>query len=525
MADLAFSIVPLDFASVPGFGAENMFSRLAGSGAEEMGYPLLTAEDFSAVSSSPALDGASAAAALHEMNPGLPAPPADARYVLGGQQCALLMGPMYAFLKAVTAVSLARKMSEETGETVLPLFWMASEDHDVLEVNRVTVAGQRFVHEYPGPIEHGKVPQVADIDCSGAKAPVIEFLGQALHETEFTPWLMALVEAADWSTYSTAFGGIMAALFNEWDLRLVDPVALRRLSGPVLASLVEDWPKVAAAVGKGKEMLAEASVEAPLSSAGVFEITSSGRVAVEFAPEGASAVISTGEVTVAALADEIRRRPDEFSGSAIIRPVLQDATLPVAATFGGPSEMAYLWQARPLYDVIGAKPSPRLPRISATFVEENILSAARKAGLSLADIFEAPRLLAGPPPVESEGASAIRSQGEVLLAEVDRLIEARDEQSPPKWLRKGRDTIAQSVERIAGKLAGEVLEAEGRAGARLEKIAAAVLPGGKPQERAESAIRSLSLHGPDLVARCIDSLDPLAGAHLVVGISSRRDDD
>ena len=523
MAELALAVARLDFADVPGFGERSMFARLTGGRHEALGYPLLTSEGRERVSSSPFQDCAAAAELLGRMNASLPPPSPEARYVVGGQQCALLLGPLYAFLKAVTAVSLARRVSEETGARVEPLFWMASEDHDVLEVNRVTVNGRRFVHDYGGELARGKVPQVADIDASKAKGPVIEFLREALHETEFTPWLMGIVEGADWSTYSTAFAGIMHSLFDEWGLRIVDPVALRELSGAPLAHLVSRWADVVAAMESGRAGLAARGVEAPLSSAGVFEIAGGARVAVEFSADGLSAATSRGEVTLEELAEEIRLHPGSFSPSAALRPVLQDAVLPVVATFGGPSEMAYLWQVEPVYDVLDATPSLRTPRISATFVEENILRAARKAGLSLEGVFDAAKLLDKPP--DADGASAgagVEEAGARLVAAIDALVAERGGESAPKWLSKGRESISRSVERIAERLRQEALEAEGRGRSRIEKIAAAVLPGGKPQERVESVMRFLSLHGPAFVRRCIEELDPGAGCHLVVEVSARE---
>ena len=104
------------------------------------------------VSESPWLDRAAAAREIARQNPGLPAPPEQASYVIGGQQAGLLTGPLYTVLKATTAIALACRVTRALDRPVLPLFWIASEDHDVLEVNRLTVNGRRFVHDYPGDL-------------------------------------------------------------------------------------------------------------------------------------------------------------------------------------------------------------------------------------------------------------------------------------------------------------------------------------------------------------------------------------
>ena len=169
MGRLDFTVSGLDFADLPQFGPDSLFARLAGGGAKEMGYPALGPGDASHTSGSDLRDWAAAAEAVAAQNPTLRRPDQWTRYVVAGQQAGLLTGPMYTFLKAVSAISLARRLAKESGSPVLPLFWIASEDHDVLEVNRVTVNGRRFVHGYQGELARGKVPQVADIDITEAR--------------------------------------------------------------------------------------------------------------------------------------------------------------------------------------------------------------------------------------------------------------------------------------------------------------------------------------------------------------------
>ena len=99
------------------------------------------------------LDRPRAAALIARLNPSLSPPSPASHYVVAGQQPGLLTGPLYTFLKAVSAIALARDLGARTGTPVRPLFWIASEDHDVLEVNRVTVNGRRFMHPYAGPLD------------------------------------------------------------------------------------------------------------------------------------------------------------------------------------------------------------------------------------------------------------------------------------------------------------------------------------------------------------------------------------
>jgi bacillithiol biosynthesis cysteine-adding enzyme BshC len=518
VAGLEFRVTGFDYDRVPGVGSRNAFSLLAHGKAEKIGFPLFSPKSGGHVSASTFMDRAAATEAIASQNPGLPPPPPQARFVVAGQQAGLLTGPLYTFLKAVSAIALARRLAAGMGSPILPLFWVASEDHDVLEVNRAVLNGRRFVHPYPGEISHGAVPQVADISLMEAREPLLSFLKDALPETEFTPWVLDMVASADYSSYASAFRDLLGAMFREWSLRLVDPLPLRVLTAPVLADLVAKWPDVTAAMGRGAKNLQAAGLEPPLGSAGVFEIVEGKRVAVDFRVR--TAQMAGREVSFEEASAEIRKRPSDFSPNAALRPVLQDAVLPVIATLGGPSELDYLWQIRPVYDVAGVVPSLLCPRISATILEDKICAAAERAGLGLAGIFEVEAALARyvPPETEDDGIRAIEKQGRLLLEEIENLCPG----DPPRWFSKHRESLAYHLDKLVTRCREEKLESAGLGRKRLEKVAEAVLPGGKLQERAVNALEFLNLYGPDFIRCAVETLDPLRGEHQVVRVVAAR---
>lgn len=519
VATLQFHILNRPFSALAAFGPEDGFARLQSDTARAAGFPLWTPERADHVSGWRGMDRAAAATSIHRQNPHLPAPPADTRYVIAGQQAGLLTGPLYTFLKAVSVISLAKEIERRGGGPVLPLFWMASEDHDVLEVNRVTVAGRLFVQDYAGELKRGAVPQVADIPLSDARDPLLRFLQETLlPPTEFTEWVLETVRAADFSTYATFFRGLMTALFGEWDLRIVDPISLRPLTAPALAELAARWPEVKAALAQGGKTLTAAGFKPPLESPGLFEIVKGKRVAIEF--EDRSARTGAGEMNFTELAGEIHRRPADFSPSAALRPVIQDAALPVVVTFGGPTELAYLWQIDPIYRVIGATRSLLRPRISATFVEAKIQRAAEKLGLWPDRLFDARRDLDSAAylnaATDDERTAAVDRHGKALLDELDALMREKN----PNWLEKTRERLAGQIEKIVTRLREDRNEEVRLTKSRLEKIAEAILPGGGAQERIANPFEFLNLYGPNFVRLSLDKLDPLCDAHQVVAIST-----
>jgi bacillithiol biosynthesis cysteine-adding enzyme BshC len=518
LAQVTFERFDVDYASLP--TAADLLAKLAADDrALHAHFPLLERAPVTRASESPFTDRAAAARILAEYNPTRTLPTATTRYVVAGQQAGLLTGPLYAFLKAVSAIAIARDLSRGSPDPVRPLFWIASEDHDVLEVNRVTVNGRRFVHPFEHEIVRGQMPQVADISLRQAREPLLAFLRETLPESEFTAGVLDWVAAANFDSYETAFRDMMAAIFDKHDLLLVDPIVLRALTSPVLAAAVERWPEVEEALARGAGSLREHGLEPPLDGTNLFEIVDGKRVPIEIAANRVN--LSTGARSLQEAAEVIREHPAAFSPGAALRPVCQDAVLPVVATLGGPSELTYLLQILPIYDVVGVHPSQRAPRISATFVTPAVTRALAKVGAEPARVFDIPARLRD----AHEGDDirkndprirTIEERARQLLAEID-AIEPKD---PPRWLRTGRESIDAATERIVERLVQAKLESEGLGRRRLERIADAVLPDGKLQERVVNITQFLNLYGPGFVDGVIAKLDPWATTHQVVVVSA-----
>lgn len=451
---------------------------------------------------------------IASQNPELPPPPAGARFVIAGQQPGILTGPLYTFLKAVTAISLAERLSHESERPVLPLFWTASEDHDVLEVNRVTVGGKRFVHPYPGDIARGKMPQVGDISIEEAREPLLAFLRETLPQTGFTSWVLDMAASCDYSGYAAAFAALMRSIFAEWELRIVDPMAIRPLTAPVLAALVERWQDVETAFSRGTEIMKKDGLDPPLRIPGIYEIADNCRVPVEIA--GGTARLSSGETDLSGAAEEIRRRVMDFSPNAALRPVLQDAVLPVTVTVAGPSEIAYLRQIQPIYETAGVVPSLPFPRVSATFVEDKIRRAAEKAGIAIESILEdGAGFEDRVPDVDDPGIAEVKESGRALIEKIDKA----GGKNPSRPLARNRKGLEAQIDRIIRRLEQERLETSGIGRNHIRKISEALFPGGKPQERAANVMQFLNLYGPEFVRRSVEDLDPFKMQHQIVIMS------
>ncbi len=511
---------------LPHLGPDHLLSRLTELKASA-GFPLFSMQSIRP-SQSKYLNRPVMAARLRDINESVGNRLADHVYtnlekdaclVLAGQQPGLLLGPLYSVLKMISVVTLARHIQAETGVTHYPAFWMATEDHDVLEVNRVTVNGRQFVCKYSGSMARGTVPEVGRISLEKCREPLLEFLGETFRNTEFTSWLLDLTASADFSDYGSLFASLTVKLLDKSPVILIDPRKMRSLTSAPLADLAEQWPDVEDAIKQGSGTVEKAGLEPPLDQAAIFEITSRGRRRFDDAPAGFE--LASGSVTHAGAADAIRRSPEMFSPSAALRPVLQDAVLPVSVFLGGPSELAYLWQISPVYDVIGVRRSPLQPRISATFLDRPISRAMAATEVMPEDLHRISEICSGHSPDVSHcpECAELTRDGEQVMKTLSRIREKYNE----NWVRKAENSIQFQLEKLNTRLVAHVENGQSGTSKKLNKIKTAVLPGGKPQERVESFWGFLNRYGPELVPGLMKSLSPMTLNHQVVVLGETMD--
>ncbi len=508
MSSLEFKISALDYADLDAFGPGHILARLrAGDPGLLGGFPLLEEGVNPEPSASRFMNRARLAEILNASG-NVPIDADAVRFVVAGQQVGLLTGPLYTFLKAITIIRLAADLEKATGCRHVPLFWMASEDHDHVEVNRCSLNGRRFVAGSSSETIPARRAQVADLSLGEHRVALIEFVRETLPADEASHSLVhTMVESASFESYATFFRSLMKSLFGE-RLYLADPIALRPLTAPVLAALVEDWPQVAAAFEAGSTVLVAQGYRPPLSGPGLFEIQDGMRIRVEISTEGA--ILSSGKCSLREAADRIRANPAAFSPNAALRPVLQDAVLPVSAMVGGPSELLYLWQIDALYAVAGVRRALLRPRISATFVEPRIARAARKAG------FSGGELLDGEPPAtpDDSDAAALREAGDRLLDRFDRFLEGRED----KKIRRSRGTLAGLIDKTETRMRQVLADEAGRGRTLFDTIGSALRPEGKLQERTAGPLEFVGRYGSAFVDRAREAFDPWAIAHQLAEI-------
>ncbi len=325
--------------------------------------------------------------------------------VVTGQQVGLFGGPMFAIYKAMTAVKLAEEATA-AGIDAVPVFWLATYDHDLAEVNHISFPGPDGILRTFTTSSHA-VPDapVSNVQLGDEILPVVEEAAALLGDTEATQFLRESYRPGE--NLGTAFARFYTRLFAPWGVILLDAsdAELHRVATPVYRMAIERAQDLAAALISRGEALDKAGyyqqVKVTPSSVLVFGSREGARTAihrrvntsnqaVEFAIGADS---GTQKLSPAELLNQIAAAPENFSPNVLLRPVVQDYLLPTLAYAGGAAEAAYFAQVGAVYETILGRVTPIVPRFSATIIDPKVQGKMQHYGITVLDAFQGPEAL------------------------------------------------------------------------------------------------------------------------------------
>ncbi len=324
---------------------------------------------------------------------------AGAFAVVTGQQVGLFGGPAFSLYKALTAVKAA-SLARAAGIDCVPIFWLATEDHDLEEVNHVALPGGGFALKTLATTAHGVAEApVGRIRFGAEIEPVVEEAIRLLGVSEARDFLKQAYRPGE--TFGSAFARLFSRLFGELGVVLLDAAdaEFHRMAEPIYWAAIEQSGALdEALLARGKALEAAGyhqQVKVTASSTLLFSMETGSRIAIHRRANGRESGFVAGEEKFPG--DELLRRiaakPEEFSPNVLLRPVVQDYLLPTLAYTGGAAEVAYFAQAAVVYQALVGRVTPVLPRFSATIVEEKPRSLMEKYSLTFPELFHGPEIL------------------------------------------------------------------------------------------------------------------------------------
>jgi bacillithiol synthase len=439
--------------------------------------------------------------------------------VVTGQQVGLFGGPMFSLYKALTAVKLAEEATAG-GVDAVPVFWLATYDHDLAEVNHVSLPGPEGALKTFTTSSHG-IPgaPVSSVRLGDEILPVLEEAAALLGDTEATTLLRETYRPDE--TLGTAFGRLFARLFADWGVIVLDASdpELHRVAEPIYRSAVERSDEMAAALLARGETLEAAGyhqqVKVTPSSVLLFTLQDGSRTAIHrLSGDRAFAIGGEGEsekVSSADLLQRIASAPEQFSPNVLLRPIIEDYLLPTLCYTGGAAETAYFAQAGAVYEILLGRITPVVPRFSATIVEPKMQRLIERHGIAVPDVFGGPealrrKLAAQSMPEDLQSAFDTAKQSfDVNLSTIKEKLARLD-----RTLVDAAETAASKMQYQLDRLYTQAARAESQRSELIsrhaETLSTALYPDKGLQERSIGCMYFVARYGRDLLHQLYDAI-------------------
>ena len=412
--------------------------------------------------------------------------------VTTGQQPGLFTGPLYTIHKGLSTLALARRLERERGVPVVPVFWVAGDDHDFAEANHawfLSAGGEaaRIVLR-ERPADAPQLP-LAREPCGAEIAAAIEQLRGDTPETEFKVDVFQWLETAYRPEVSLAdaFAEAVNAVLGPRGVAVfrAHHLAAKRAAAPwILKGLDTTLP----------DGLTPVLVEAAAGRDRLRPV------------DGAFVTRRSGERYSGA---DLRERvavetPERLSANVLLRPVVEAALFPTVAYLAGPGELAYLPDAEPLYQALGVERQTPVARWSGLLVEGRVEKLMQKHGLVLADFEGPPGALEAHLVSESlapEVSTAFTDTRRHIEEDYARLAQLVKQTDPTleRTAQSARNAALGGTHDIEKKLVASLKRGSETLVGQIARARAAVFPHGKPQERVLTLASFLVRHGPELL--------------------------
>ena len=435
----------------------------------------------------------------------------DCLAVVSGQQAGLFTGPLYTIYKAISAVKLAGCLRQRNTKAV-PVFWIATEDHDFQEVAKAEVIGRdcRLAKIDTSLELHREGQAVGHVRLDESIETVVAKAREVLPISEFTDDLKALLSDT-WKpglTYGDAFARMMTGLLGHHGLIFLNPLEpkLKQLAAPLYAKAAARAQEIATAVETRSRELEEAGYHAQVlalaSSFPLFLHDDSGaRHALARTEDGKYKTKDLDKAyTSEDLSEWAASEPERFSPNVTLRAVVQDYLLPTVAYYGGAAEIAYFAQTAEVYRVLERPVTPILPRSSITMIERHTSRVLERYGLTLEDLFGGPESVLSRVVEEHLGADTAKTFSETETSvnqELDRLKEKLRAVDPTlaDALETGRRKITYQLDGLRTRFHRAQMARDEALQRQLERAFDQLYPNKELQERHINITSLLARHG------------------------------
>ncbi len=440
-----------------------------------------------------------------------------------GQQVALLGGPLFSILKAISAVRIAEQARAQ-GVDCVPVFWLATEDHDLVEVNHATLITADGRPE--GVVTESRAAEnapISEVRLGAEIEPVVQRTSEVLGDTPIAELVKNSYRPGE--TLGSAFAKLFAALFADFGVILLDASdpELHELAQPVYRAAILGAEEIDnALLARGKELRAAGyheQVKVTPASTLLFQKRNGAREVIHRRNGGF--VIGRDQVSREDLLAQIAAQPHRFSANVLLRPVVQDFLLPTLAYTGGPAEVAYFAQAAVVYEEVLGRTTPVLPRFSATLLDARAQRLMDKYKIALTDLFHGPdvlRELLALRSIPGELESDFQQAEDAVHASLTTIRTSLDKLDPTLVGAAGRagSKMLYQLRRLRARAGKAQLRRNQEVGRHADWLSSTLFPNRNLQEREIAGVSFLARHGLELLHTLYEATKSDCADHQVI---------
>lgn len=432
--------------------------------------------------------------------------------VTTGHQLNIFTGPLYFIFKIVTAIRLAKDLKEKfPDKDFVPVYWMATEDHDFEEINHTKVYGKKVSWDVSGISGTGRM------DTSSMEEVVRKYCGM-LGLSDNSSKLASIMENAYLSgrNLADATRELVHALFAEYGLVIVDAdrPALKRLFADMITDDIlseRSFGAISHTSSRLEELGFKPQVHA--RECNFFYLTDEFRERIVKQADGRYEVLHRDlYFTADEIRTEIQTHPERFSPNVVMRPLYQEVILPNLAYIGGGAEIVYWLQLKANFDQFEVPFPILIPRNSAMITDDSVAGKIFRLDLTFKSIFKSEAVLQNDY-VKRQTKHRLNLRDEWMeFSAIFGKIKLRTHKIDPT-LGPSTEAVKARLKKAIHNLEKKMLKADKRnhdeALIQISRLKERLFPGGGLQERSENFATLYVKHGDELITELIRHFNPL----------------
>ena len=436
--------------------------------------------------------------------------------VTTGQQPGLLTGPLYAIYKALSSAALARTLERQWQRPVIPVFWVAGDDHDFAEASQASwIAADgtlRRVTLPPRPADAPLTPMYQE-PLGPAMDDIFAILESDLGAFEFREWTLEWLRRHYHSsaTIAHSFAEALSELLAPAGVICLDSThpAVKKAAAPHLIDALARSQQLDRALRERFEELRVTGLDPGVPVAdGATLVMLEGQQGRDrlVRVDGRFQTRRSGEAFGLEELERIARTEAErLSPNVLLRPVIESALLPTVAYVAGPSELKYLALTTPIYQLMGVPRQQVAPRWSGILVDPRVERVVQKFDLDVKDLLNDPEGLLESRLVRSQlpedAVKAFATLRSAIGAGYESLAQSAGTIDPTlvRAVQGNRNQALAGIQETEKKLIQHLKRRQATELAQIAKARTMILPENKPQERVLNVVSFLARYGPSLI--------------------------